>query len=95
MPKNKFQKLGTYNGTEVIDKIFSTIDVNEEFNFTTIALKEFYEVLVLVDNNKAPGTSVFNVWVIKSSSGATVCENYRLISVISMFEKLSETFLMN
>ena len=62
-----FQKLGLYNGQYVSAPNISRIDVREKFCFRTVTLKELYDAIVSLDNNKSPGPGVFNAWAIKAA----------------------------
>ena len=45
----------------------SRIEVREKFCFRTVTLKELYDAIDSLDNNKSPGPGVFNAWAIKAS----------------------------
>ena len=62
-----FQKLGLYNGQYVSAPNDSCIEVREKFRFKTVTLKELYDGIDSLDNNKSPGTGVFNAWAIKAA----------------------------
>ena len=62
-----FQKLGLYNGQYVSAPNSSRIEVREKFCFRTVTLKEVYDAIDSLDNNKSPGPGVFNAWAIKAA----------------------------
>ena len=62
-----FQKLGLYNGQYVSAQNISRIEVREKFCFRTVTLKELYDAIDSLDNNKSPGPGVFNAWAIKAA----------------------------
>ena len=62
-----FQKLGLYNGQYVSAQNISRIEVRENFCFRTVTLKELYDAIDSLDNNKSPGPGVFNAWAIKAA----------------------------
>ena len=45
----------------------SRIEVREKFCFRTVTLKELYDAIDSLDNNKSPGSRVFNAWAIKAA----------------------------
>ena len=63
-----FQKLGSYNGQYVSAPNNSRIKVREKFCFRTVTLKELYDAIDLLDNNKSPGPGVFNAWQSRQQS---------------------------
>ena len=60
-----FQKLGLCNGQFVSAPNISRIEVREKFCFRTVTLKELYDAIDSLENNKSQGASVFNAWAIK------------------------------
>ena len=54
-----FQKLGFNNGQYVSAPNNSSIEVRENFCFRTVTLKELYDAIDSLDNNKFPGPGVF------------------------------------
>ena len=48
----------------------SRIEVREKFCFRTVTLKELYDAIDSLDNNKSPGPGVFNAWAIKAAKFA-------------------------
>ena len=67
-----FQKLGLYNGQYVSAPNNSRIEVGKKFCFRTVTLKELYDVIDSLDNNKSPCPGVFNAWAIKAAKFAIV-----------------------
>ena len=65
-----FHKLGVYNGQYVTAPNISRIEVREKFCFRTVTLKELYDAIDSLDNNKSPGPGVFNAWAIKAAKFA-------------------------
>ena len=61
-----FQKLGLYKGQYVSAPNISLIEVRGKFCFRTVTLKELYDAIDSLDNNKSPGPGVFNAWAIKA-----------------------------
>ena len=45
----------------------SRIEVRQKFCFRTVTLRELYEAIDSLDNNKSPGPGVFNAWAIKAA----------------------------
>ena len=45
----------------------SRIEVREKFCFRTVTLKELYDAIDSLDNNKSPGPGVFNAWALKAA----------------------------
>ena len=45
----------------------SRVEVREKFCFRTVTLKELYDAIDSLDNNKSPGPGVFNAWAIKAA----------------------------
>ena len=62
-----FHKMGLYTGQNVRAPNFSRIEVMEKFCFRTVTLKELYDAIDSVDNNKSPDPGIFNAWVIKAA----------------------------
>ena len=69
-PKRSFLKLGFYNGQYVSAPNISCIEVREKFCFRTVTLKELYDAIDSLGNNKSPGPGLFNAWAIKAAQFA-------------------------
>ena len=65
-----FQKLSLYNGQYVSAPNISRIEDREKFCFRTVTLKELYDAIDSLDNNKSPGPGVCNAWEIKAAKFA-------------------------
>ena len=90
---------------------FSRIEVRENFCFRTVTLKELYDAIDSLDNNKSPGSGVFNAWAIKAAKFAigthlqfvfNTCipqnifpENLKLAFICSVYIKLDAKFCEN
>ena len=65
-----FQTFGLYKGQNVSAPNISRLQVREKFCFRTVTLRELYDVIDSLDNNKSPGTGIFNAWAIKAAKVA-------------------------
>ena len=64
------QKLSLDNRKYLSAPNNSRKEVREKFCFRTVTLKELYVAIDLLDNNKSPGSGVFNDWAIKAAKFA-------------------------
>ena len=62
-----FQKIGLYNGQYVSAPNVSRKEVRVKFCFRIVTLKELYDAIDSIDNNRSPGPGVFNAWAIKAA----------------------------
>ena len=50
----------------------SRMEVREKFCFRTVTLRELYDAIDSLDNNRSPGPGVYNAWAIKAAKFAIV-----------------------
>ena len=63
--------MGIYRGQSVPLNVEKMERKFQEFNFGPFTLREIYEVIDNLDNNKAPGPGYINAWALKSGKYAT------------------------
>ena len=64
----------------------SRIEVWGKFCFRTVTLKELYDAIDSLDNNKCQGAGVFNAWAIKAAI-EPICSLFLTHALVKIFSQ--------